>query len=155
MPKQFRNRLTAAALVLGSFIVAGCSGDDGGLNATPLTIAVTEEENGSGQVGQVGQQLDDELRVAVTRDGEPAADVEVQWVTSDGGSFSPGTSVTDAAGIATTLWTLGSEEGGQTANARLVGATGSPVPFSANALGVPTQPPGGPGGPPLSRRPVR
>ncbi|MBA3260542.1 MAG: Ig-like domain-containing protein [Gemmatimonadales bacterium] len=153
MPKQFRIRLTAAALVLGSFMVAGCS-DDGGLNATPLSIAATEEESGSGQTGQAGQQLDAELRVIVTRDGEPEADVEVQWLTANRGSFSPGTSVTDASGIATTLWTLGPDEGGQSANARLVGATGSPVPFSANALGVPNPPPGG-DGPPLANRPAR
>lgn len=149
MPKQFRKRLTAAALALGSFMVAGCSGD-GGLSATPLAIAVTEEENGSGQTGRVGQQLDAELRVTVTRDGGPEADVEVQWITTNGGSFSPGTSVTDESGIATTLWTLGPDEGSQSANARLVGATGSPVSFNANALGVPDPPPGG--GPPLARR---
>ena len=48
--------------------------------------------------------------------------------------------MTDASGIATTTWTLGSSAGTQSATATLAGANGSPVTFSAAAAaGAATQ----------------
>jgi hypothetical protein len=144
-------RIGTAALVLAAVgFSAGCSGDDGGPSGSPLVVAQTEEENGDTQIGTVSEPLSDVLRVVVTRDGQPVADVEVQWLTSSGGSFAPGTSLT---GIATSTWILGPEAGDQEASARVVGAEGSPVLFSA--VGV-DPPPGGGGGGPIQpiRRPV-
>ena len=110
-----------------------------------MAVAQTEDASGDGQVGFVGETLDDALRVIVTRDGQPVEDVEVQWLTT-GGTVSPGSSLTDATGIATSTWTLGPTPGDQTASARVVGAEGSPVDFTASA--VMTPPPGGGGGDP-------
>jgi hypothetical protein len=152
MPTPHMTRFRTAALLLAAMAFsAGCSGDDGGPNTSPLTIAPTEDENGDSQVGNVGDELDLPLRVLVTRDEEPVEDVEVQWITTSGGSFDPGTSLTGPDGIATTTWTLGSGSGDQTASAQLVGAEGSPVNFTALAI---NPPPGGGGGEPepLRRR---
>jgi len=89
-----------------------------------------------------------------TRHGQPAEDVEVQWVTTSGGAFTPGTSLTGADGIATTTWTRGPGVGNQSANARLLGAEGSPVIFSALAIDPPSGGGGGGGGLEPLRRPL-
>ena len=138
-------RIATAASLLGAVAFStGCGDDAGGLISSPLAIAQTLEESGDDQVANVGEPLDEPLRVIVTRDDQPVEDEEVQWLTTSGGSFTPGTSVTGADGIATTTWTLGPNPGEQAANARLIGAEGSPVSFSALAIDPP--PPGGGGG---------
>jgi hypothetical protein len=154
MPIGHLIRIATAASLLGAIAFSvGCGDDDGGPSASLLVIEQTLEETGDDQVGNVEQPLDDPLRVIVTRDGQPVEDEEVQWLTTAGGSFTPGTSLTGPDGIATTSWTLGPDAGDQTANARLVGAEGSPVTFSALALNPPP-PGGGGGGPELLRRPL-
>jgi plastocyanin len=58
----------------------------------------------------------------------------VTWsTTAPGGSLEPTTSATDASGLASVNWTLGTVSGSQTAQAALSGATGSPVIFTATA----------------------
>jgi hypothetical protein len=156
MRTRHMTRFGTAAMLLGAIAFsAGCSGDDGGPSTSPLTIAPTEDENGDSQVGIVGDALELPLRVIVTRDEEPVEDVEVQWITTTGGSFNPGTSLTGPDGIATTIWTLGPGAGDQTASARVVGAEGSPVSFSALAIDPPPGGGGGGGPEPLRRRVVR
>ena len=147
MPTRCMARIGTLALLFGAAGAAtGCGGDS--TTPTPMAVAQTDDENGDGQTGFVGDALDP-IRVIVTRDGQPVADVEVQWLTT-GGTVNPGASQTDAAGVATTTWTLGPTPGTQSASARVVGADGSPVEFTANALMTP--PPGGGGGEP---EPVR
>lgn len=140
---------TTAMLLAAAAFSTGCSGDDGGPSSSPLAIAETEEASGNSQGDNVGETLGQVLRVIVTRDSQPVEGVEVQWLTTSGGSFSPGTSLTDTDGIATTTWTLGPGVGEQSASARLVGAEGSPVMFRAFAF---DQPAGGGGGGPLQLR---
>jgi hypothetical protein len=139
--------------VLGSLLVAaGCS-DSGDVapNEAPVTLA---EGAGDGQAGTTGQQLGGPLEVTVTRDDEPVRDVEVAWLTSGGGSFSPDTSVTDEFGVAVTLWTLGPAEGQQFATARVVGSDAESVRFTAEAVEAAPPPPGGGPPPPVAvRRP--
>jgi plastocyanin len=48
--------------------------------------------------------------------------------------MTPASGTTDANGIASSSWTLGSVSGGQTAQATVSGAGGSPVTFTATAL---------------------
>jgi hypothetical protein len=141
-----------AVSLLGSVLAAaGCS-DDGDLapNESPMTLA---EAAGNGQAGEAGEQLGDPLQVTVTRDDEPVADAEVEWLTSGGGSFSPDTSLTDEFGVAQTLWTLGSAEGEQLATARLIGSDAEEVRFTAEAVQAAPPPPGGPQPPAAVRRP--
>jgi hypothetical protein len=136
-------RIGAVALLLGAVgTLAGCS-NDSGPTPSPLVIAQTEEGSGDAQIGPIGEPLDEALRVFVTRDDQPVEDVEVQWLTTTGGSFTQGTTTTDVNGIATAIWILGPEAGDQSASARVVGAEGSPVLFSAVAF---DPGPGGGGG---------
>jgi hypothetical protein len=137
-------RFGTMAVLLGVTGAAVGCGDDGGPSASPLVVAQTEDQSGDAQLGRINQPLDDFLRVIVTRDGQPVQNVEVQWVSNTGGSFNPGTSLTNADGIAASTWVLGPQTGDQAASARVVGAEGSPVEFTANALLPP--PPGGGGG---------
>jgi len=117
--------------------IAACGGDD---LQQPPGAARVEAVGGDGQSGPVGNPLTDSLRVRVTdATGQGVAGVSVTWsVVSGGGAVSPGTSSTDADGLAATAFTLGSAEGDQQAQAEVSGLAGSPVVFKAHGF---TQPP--------------
>jgi hypothetical protein len=85
-------------------------------------------------VGAVSSPLDDSVRVVVRdRHGNLVPGASVSWsAVTGGGSFDPATSVTDAAGIAWTRWTLGAAPGEQRARATLQG-TGASLEVAANA----------------------
>ena len=139
-----RGRSWIRAGVLGAVgaLVAGCGGGGGDLqpDQSPLVLAKAPSESGDQQSGAVGQALPDELRIIVTRDGAPQANVPVTWSTSDG-SLSPASGPTDAAGIGASAWTLGPDAGAQTAQAAVQGATGSPVTFNATGTSAAPPPP--------------
>jgi len=109
-----------------------CSGDGGGPQNGPTTIAATGGDN---QVAPAGSQLATPLSVRVTdQAGAAVASVVVNWAAaSGGGSVSAPTSTTDANGIATISRTLGPNAGTQTTTATHSGLTGSPVVFTAIA----------------------
>jgi len=115
----------------------GCGGDDNAPNPAPPVLAKAPTKSGDLQTGAPGAALLSQLRVLVTRDGNPAAGDTVKWSTSDG-SVDPASVVTAADGIGATTWTLGSNVGAQTATAAVTGATS--VTFTATASGD-----GGPG----------
>ena len=118
--------------------VAGCGSSGGGTNVVAPVIAETATSSGDGQTAQIGTLLAGALRVVVTLSGAPQQGTTVTWGTSaTGASVNPTSSVTDAGGVATTAWTLGSAAGTQHATATLAGATGSPVTFSATATAAP------------------
>jgi plastocyanin len=114
--------------------IAACGG--GGSNMAPPTTAIakTPASSGDAQTGAVGQPLALPLRVMVTDAGAATAGSTVTWATATAGaSLNPASAVTDASGIASTGWTLGTVSGSQTASATLSGAAGSPVTFTATA----------------------
>jgi plastocyanin len=116
-------------------ILAACgSGGDTGPSQSPV-LAKASTKNGDQQTGPINTSLLSELRVVVTRDGSPAADVTVNWSTVDGGTLSPSSDQTDVDGLSTSIWTLGSTPGSQAATASVTNATGSPVTFTASATG--------------------
>ena len=126
---------SVAPLFLLGLALSAC-GDDGGDGGTPpSTTAITKSISGSGdaQIGTVGQPLSQPIRVLVTEDGLPAPGLTVSWSTPSGGSLAAATATSDAAGIASNNWTLGTTAGPQTAQATLTGASGSPVTFNATA----------------------
>ncbi|MDX1646990.1 MAG: Ig-like domain-containing protein, partial [Longimicrobiales bacterium] len=108
---------------------------------TPVTFSATAEEGapaniqkvaGDGQTGTVDQTLANSLQVEVTDAfGNPVSGVTVTWAPSGGGSASPTSSTTNASGIASTDWTLGTTAGGQTMDAS-TSVAGS-VSFTATA----------------------
>lgn len=88
------------------------------------------------QPGRRNQELADPLVVmAVDRFGNPVDSAEVEWKTDGGnGETSQETSRTTADGTTSVTWTLGERIGVQKAEAKLGGATGSPVTFTATVL---------------------
>ncbi|HVH67957.1 MAG TPA: plastocyanin/azurin family copper-binding protein [Gemmatimonadales bacterium] len=85
--------------------------------------------------------LPNPLRAVVTLGATAQPGDTVTWATgASGASVTPLKSVTDANGVATTMWRLGHTAGTQTATATLSGATGSLLTFTAVATpGVATQ----------------
>ena len=127
--------LAGFGILLG-VVLYGCGGGDDGGGGTPpptTTIAKTAT-SGDVQSGTVGQALANPLEVVVTEDGVPVSGRTVTWATTaSGGLLDPASVATDADGVATTTWTLGTTSGSQSASATLSGASGSPVPFTATA----------------------
>lgn len=130
---------------LGSLValaaIAACGGGETGPDQPP-TIAKAATNSGDLQIGLVQAPLLGDLRVVVTRDGQPVADEVVTWTTSSG-TMRPEGDKTDVDGVSTSSWTLGPLPGSQSATARLSGAFGSPVTFTATGVVDNT----GPGGP--------
>lgn len=121
------NTLSATSTGLsGSPITFTATGNPG--NATNIALV-----QGSGQTGTVGSPLATTLQVLVTDNlANPVQGVTVGWATGSG-SLTPASSVTNASGIATTSWTLGTTPGAVSATGSVGGLTGSPVLFSATA----------------------
>lgn len=112
-------------------VAVACASDDGGgpnPNPTAASVAVS---GGDAQIGAPGQALATPLSVIV-RDASsnPVVGVTVTWAAaSGGGSVSPATSATSAAGVASTSRTLGALAGALTTTAAVAGLT--PVTFNA------------------------
>ena len=88
------------------------------------------------QPGRLGQPThDDPTVLVVDRFGNPVGGVSVTWdVTAGGGSVGSGETPTGEDGRAGVTWTLGSKVGVQKVMARVEGAHGSPVTFTATVL---------------------
>jgi hypothetical protein len=81
----------------------------------------------------IGTALPRPLQVQVTSDGGPVGSgVSVTWRAS-AGLIVPAIGVTDGTGMASAVWTLGSEPGPMTATSAIAGARGSSVSFRATA----------------------
>jgi hypothetical protein len=127
-------------------IVAGCSdiaGNGAGVPPPPpppaapvATIRAATTASGDGQSGTVATTLPLPLRVVVDSDGAPRAGVTVTWQ-AYAGALEPQSSVTDAEGLATAMWSLDTVSGAKLAFAGVIGASGSPVSFRATALAGP------------------
>jgi len=103
--------------------------------ATAGPPARVERVSGDGQTATVGSALSAPLAVRVTdAAGNPVAGATVTWQsTGGGGALTPGTSTTDATGLAQAAWTLGSTPGANTATATVSGIS---VSFGATATAV-------------------
>ena len=109
---------------------------------TAGTLAINGGDNQSGFAGTAVATAPSVLVKTPGGSGVPVQGVTVTWaVTAGGGSTSAATSVTNAAGIASIGWTLGTTPGSnnQGLSATVTGLTGSPVAFVASATVPPTQ----------------
>ena len=122
--------VTRIGLAWGLLLVQACNASDavvpeGASGVRPVNLAL-----GSAVAGST---LDAPVRMSVTgADGRPSVGVRVLWTARDGGSLSVPSSLTDANGIATVRWTLGTVAGPQSLIADVAGLT--PVVFGATAV---------------------
>ena len=118
------------ALLLTPCLILACG--DGTTDPPPDDPIVLALASGNAQSSDIETALSDPITVRATQGGSARSGISVTWsVTGGGGSVAPTTSTTDAAGEASTTWTLGATIGEQTAQAAVTGATGSPIAFSA------------------------
>lgn len=123
----------AAVAMLSGLALVACGDDSGGDDGNQLVISMTSSSSGDGQTATPGATLPQPLRVIVTQGGVGVADVTVTWTTTDGGTLTPTTSVTDATGATQATWRLGPTGGGQQANATINSSSTGSVTFSAIA----------------------
>jgi hypothetical protein len=103
---------------------------------TPAAAASAVITGGSAQTGSVSSALAAPLSVSVSDAfGNPVGLVSVQFtIASGGGALSSAAVPTNAAGVATTTWTLGALTGAQSVTAVASGVGGSPLTFPATAI---------------------
>lgn len=121
------------SLTLSTASCGGGGGSNGPTTPTTPTASAIAAVSGSGQTGSVESALSASLVAKVTSNrGTAMSGITVTFATAAGhGSVSPGSAATDASGNASTAWTLGTQEGTQTATASVTGLSGSPVTFTA------------------------
>ncbi len=130
-------RYRTLTLVLASALTVSACGDDGGTDPVDADPTVAKQ-SGDAQSGDIDTVLPDPIVVRFTQDGAGVAGETVTWsVLSGGGTVAPSSSTTAANGDASTTWTLGPNSGTQTLQASVDGATGSPLTFTATAVGPP------------------
>lgn len=117
MPLRPASSTLLAAAVISQMI--GCGDSSGPKVVPPASIVVV---SGDAQpVTEVGTKLAQPLTVKVAdAQGAGIGGVTVGWTTASG-SFAAATSRTDADGVATNEWTLGTVAGNQTATAEVEG----------------------------------
>lgn len=120
-PASFRLSVLAGrilALVILLLIAEAC-GDGDGVTETKDPTRILIVVSGDAQSGVVAETLSDSVAVRLTDDGQPLEGVTVNWsVAVGGGSVSPPSTSTDAQGLARTEWTMGTQAGQATLNAR-------------------------------------
>ncbi len=101
-----------------------------------LTTGTLAILSGSGQLGLGGQPLALPLTtVVMAADSHPVSGVRIGWSAAAGsGIVAPDTSVTDAQGRASAIWSLGSLPGAQTASATNPALTPTAVHFHGTAI---------------------
>ena len=102
----------------------------------PAAIVVV---SGGGQEGMAGSALAEAVVVRVDdAGGSPFAGANVTFSAADGhGSADPATAATDAAGLASTTWTLGDAAGAQTLTASVAAGVSTDIRAAAGELPAP------------------
>jgi adhesin/invasin len=133
------------SLALAALAVIGASACGDNNNSTvPLTATtITTNAATNAQTGVVGTALAQPVGVIVAdQNGAPLANATVNWaVTAGGGSVASATSVTDASGNASVVWTLGTTVGTDSLQASIAGGadtfiTGIATAAAASAVNI-------------------
>jgi hypothetical protein len=105
-------------------------------DATPGDPDTVRAAGPTSQPGRCGQTLADSLSVLVVdRYGNPVGGAQVEWKPAkDDGQVSEESTLTAADGVSSVTWTLGCQVGVQRLEAKVDGASGSPVAFTAVVL---------------------
>jgi adhesin/invasin len=122
-------------LALAALAVIGTSACSDNNNATTVLTATTIQANSAtnSQTGVVGTALAQPVIVA-DQNGAPLAGATVNWaVTAGGGTVASATSVTDATGTATVVWTLGTTVGTDSLMASIAGGADAIITATAKA----------------------
>ena len=129
----------AAGIVVSAVLVtlgSGCSGDGGG-GATVHLVPTSVTPGGNGQAGPAGATLPNPISVTVLdQNGDPMSGIAVALAVLTGnGTLGDSSLVTNAQGVASTTWTLGTASGtnNNTAKATVTGFTGSAPILTASA----------------------
>lgn len=124
----------AQALILALALAAVASCSDSGTGPDGPTPAAINPVRGVTQTGTVGQELSEPLVVRVVdAKGAGVSGVTVGWTAQSGGGSLRASSVrTDAEGLASVVWTLGTTAGPARAVASVAGLES--VPFDAVAI---------------------
>jgi hypothetical protein len=103
--------------------------------ASAVAASVVVNTGSSGQTGTVGQQLAVPVSVHVTdQNGTAVVNSSVAWtLAASSGSVDSATTMTNANGDATVLWTLGTVAGGDTLTATISSGTAVIITATANA----------------------
>jgi plastocyanin len=120
---------------LKSLLVLALIGCGGGGGIDPTPVYVIAKTSGDDQDGMVGRPLDKPLQILVTEGNAPVAGATVTWLVDiSSGTFTPTSVLTDANGLAATVWTLSTQKGDQRATVRVTGG-GNPITvFTARAV---------------------
>jgi alpha-tubulin suppressor-like RCC1 family protein len=112
----------ALRVLILATVVGSCSGGDP-VGPTAGVPASLTSVTGDGQVAQIGTALTQDFVVRVDdAAGDPVANVAVTWaVATGGGSITPTSDQTDAAGLSHSRLTLGTIAGVNTATASVTG----------------------------------
>ena len=123
--------------------VTGLAGSPVSFTASVVAAAASQiaKSSGDAQTATVNTLLPQPITVVVKDTyGNVKSGVTVNWAAvAGGGSTAVASSVTDATGIATSGWTIGTVAGAgsQSATATAAGLTGSPLTFTASATAGP------------------
>jgi hypothetical protein len=126
-----------ALAALAALALIGTSACSDNNNATTVLTATTIQANSAtnSQTGVVGTALAQPVGVIVAdQNGAPLAGATVNWaVTAGGGTVASATSVTDATGTATVVWTLGTTVGTDSLMASIAGGADAIITATAKA----------------------
>ncbi len=126
----------SAMLVFGAAVLmtaSACNSTDE-TQPTPVPTTVAAANNVDNQTATVGEDTDTPMSVVVRdQNNDPVANTPVTWtVTGGGGAVGSATTNTNASGVATTSFTLGTTAGPNTVRAAL--STGTAVTITATGV---------------------
>lgn len=124
--------LVAPSWILSATSVGLTSAASAAFSITPAAAATLTLASGAGQTATVATAVAQPFVVSVTDAfTNPVAGVTVNWaISAGGGALSVPSSVTDAAGLASTSYTTGTAPGTAVVTGTVAGLVGSPASFA-------------------------
>lgn len=126
-------------MAVATILMVGACGDNTSSTEVESTVqSISPVAATDSQVTTVGTTLPTALAVTVVdQNNQPIASASVTWaILSGGGSLGATSSVTDASGVATTTWTLGTVSGEQRVTATLINGKADTLVAFASAGAV-------------------